>query len=71
MILKIVCVSILMTVRIEDFDINNIFINEKSYKNILVYNFSYKTLIGAKPLPIRFDKISGFVRVYNETIIQN
>ena len=60
-----------MTVRIEDFDINNIFINEKSYKNIWVYDFSYKTLIGAKPLSIRFDKISGFVRVYDETIIQN
>ena len=26
-----------------------------------------KTLIGAKPLRIRFDKIDGFIRVYNRT----
>ena len=29
----------------------------------MVYNISYKTLIGAKPLHIRFDKIHGFMRV--------
>ena len=28
---------------------------------------SYKTLIGAKSLRIRFDKIDGFTRVYNRT----
>ena len=35
----------------------------------LVYNMSYKSLIGSKPLHIRFnfDKINGFVRVYNGT----
>ena len=32
---------------------------KKSYKNILVYDISYKTLIGAKPLCIKFDKING------------
>ena len=32
---------------------------KKSYKNILVYDISYKTLIGAKPLRIKFDKING------------
>ena len=37
--------------------------NEKSNKNILIYDISYKTLIGAKPLRIRFDKINGFIRV--------
>ena len=25
-------------------------------KNILTYEISYKTLIGPKPLPLRFDK---------------
>ena len=37
--------------------------NEKPNKNILIYDISYKTLIGAKPLRIRFDKINGFIRV--------
>ena len=30
---------------------------KKQYVNILVYDISYKTLIGAKPLCSRFDKI--------------
>ena len=33
----------------------------------MVYNISYKTLIGVKPLRIRFDKIDGFIRVYDRT----
>ena len=41
--------------------------NEKSYENILVYDISYKTLIGAKLLRIRFEKINGFIRVYDQT----
>ena len=43
-----------------------ILINEKLYNNILVYNISYETLIEAKPMRIRFDKIEGF-RVYDGT----
>ena len=39
--------------------------DEKSNKNILVYDISYKILIGAKLLPIRSTKINGFIRVYN------
>ena len=39
-------------IKIEGFDSNNL-INKKSYKNILVYNISYKTSLGAKPLPIK------------------
>ena len=31
------------------------------YENISVYNISYKTLTGPKPLRIRFDKIDGFI----------
>ena len=38
--------------------------DERSYENILVYDIS---LIGAKPLHIRFDKIDRFIRVYNGT----
>ena len=50
-------------IKIEDFNLNDILIVEKSYENILVYNISYKNLI-AKPLWIRFNKIDGFIRVY-------
>ena len=53
--------------KIKDLDLDNVLINEKSYDNILVYNISYKTLIDAKPLRIRFDKIDGFIRFYEET----
>ena len=35
-------------VKIEDFNIDNILLDEKSNENILVYDMSYKTLIGAK-----------------------
>ena len=34
-------------IKIEPFDFDNILIDEKSYKNILVYNISHKTLFDA------------------------
>ena len=34
---------------------------------ILMYNISYKTLIGPKPLCVRFDNIDGFIRSYDGT----
>ena len=40
LILKIVSVIISITIKIEDLDLDNILIDEKSYKNILVYNIS-------------------------------
>ena len=55
------------TIKFEDFNIDNILINKKSYEIVLVYNISCKTLIGFKPLCIRFDKIDGFIRVYDGT----
>ena len=39
-------------IKIEDFNLDNILIDEKSYENILVYSISYKNWI-SKPLPIR------------------
>ena len=47
------CYHINDIITIEDFHFSNVLINEKSYENILVYDISYKTLIGAKPLRIR------------------
>ena len=54
-------------IKSEDFYLDNILIDEKSYENILVYKFTYKTLIGSKPLGIRLDKIDGFVRLYDRS----
>ena len=63
-------------IKIQDFDIDNISIDEKSYQNILVYNksligtfgsISYKSLIDSKTLHIWFDKKDGFICVYDWT----
>ena len=40
-------------------DFENIMLDRKSNENISIYNTSYKTLIGAKPLRVRFTKIDG------------
>ena len=53
--------------KVEDFEIDNVLIDEKSHKNILIYVIPYKTFIGAKPLCIRFDKIEGFIWIYDRT----
>ena len=62
LILKIMRFIISMS---HDLDFDNILIKERSYKNILAYNISYKTLIGAKRLRIRFDNVNEFIRVYD------
>ena len=54
-------------IKIEDFDLDDILIDEKWWEKILASNISYKNLNGAKRLPIRFDKIDGLIRVYDGT----
>ena len=54
-------------INLEDFDLDNILIDEKSQENIFIYDISYKTLIDPKPLRIRFDEIDGFIRIYDRT----
>ena len=54
-------------IKLEDCDFDNILVDEKSYENVLVYDISYKTLTGEKSLYIRFDKVNGFIRVYDRT----
>ena len=51
-------------IKSEDFDFD-ILIDKKYHKNILIYDISYKILIGPKLFPIRFDKIDGFIRIYD------
>ena len=54
-------------IKLEDFNLyfDNILIDEKSYKNILIYDIVYKTLIDPKPLRSRLDKMDGFIRIYD------
>ena len=53
-------------IKLEEFDVDYALIDEKSNKNILIYDI-YKTLIEIKPLRIRFDKIDWFIRIYDGT----
>ena len=53
-------------IKIEYFDFDNILLDDKSNENVLVNDILYKTLIGTKPLGIRFNKVDGFMRVYDE-----
>ena len=50
-----------------DIEFSDILLDEKLYKekreNVLIYDISYKTSTGAKPLRIRLDKIDGFIKV--------
>ena len=39
-----------------------ILLDEKFYENVLIYNVSYKTLIGAKPIHFIFDKVDVFIK---------
>ena len=50
------------------FNLSNILLDKKLYENISVYNISYKTPTGRKPLCIRFDKIDGFIIALNDKI---
>ena len=51
-----------------DFSFDNILLDENSYQNIFMYYILWKTLIGVKPLRIRFDKLDGFIRIRDGTI---
>ena len=55
--------------RVRDIGFGDIILNEKlykKYKNTLIYDILYKTFMDAKLLHIRFDKIHGFIKIYDE-----
>ena len=39
-------VLLFIIIEFEDFDLDNILIDGKPHENILIYNISYKTLVG-------------------------
>ena len=48
----------------EYINVDGVLLDEKSYKNILVYNILYKKFMDAKPFRIRFNKIDGIITIY-------
>ena len=52
-------------IKLEDFDLNNI--KWKITWKYFDFDISYKTLIDPKPLRIRFNKIDGFLRIFDGT----
>ena len=42
-------------IKLQDFDIDDILVDEKSHKNILIHDILHKHLIDAKSLRIRFN----------------
>ena len=53
-------------IKLEDIvKLENIFLDKKSYKNILVYNILCKKYMDANPLRIMFDKVDGIFKIYN------
>ena len=49
-------------IKVFNFNLDNILVDEKSYEDILVYNILHKNLIGSKPFRIVFNEIDGFIR---------
>ena len=46
------------------FDFTDILLKKKSYENILIY-IPHKTFLGARSLRIWFEKIDGFIKMYD------
>ena len=61
-------------INIKDFDLNNIKIDERSYKNILIYYTTYVTIKDSKcvkinsvnPLHLKFNKMNRYFEEINE-----
>ena len=56
-------------IRVEDLAFDNILLDKKSSESISVYDISYKTVIGSKPLPIRPNEVYKVIKRYFKVII--
>ena len=54
-------------ININELDLDNIFLDEKSHRNILIYEISYVNLDDAKTFSIIFNKVDGYIRKYDKT----
>ena len=50
-------------IKLEDFDLDNILIDKRSHKHILIYNIPFKTLTDSKRLHVRFNKIDVIIKI--------
>ena len=50
--------------KVKDINVDRIFLDKKSYGNILAYNILYKTFMDPKSLCIRFDNVDGIIKIY-------
>ena len=53
-------------IKFEDFVFDSFLTDEKSHKNVLIYDIYYKTLIGPKPLITRSNQVDGFMEFLME-----
>ena len=56
--------------RVGDFNFDNSLFDENSYGDILVYDISCKTFMGAKGLRVRFHKVNRFIKIYDSSSSQ-
>ena len=50
---------------VENINVDRILLDGESYKNSLIYDISYKNLMGEKPLRIRFNTVNGLIKICN------
>ena len=55
-------------IKYKNVNFGDILLDEKLYKNISIYDISYKTSTGPKSLRIKFNKIDGFLMVFDGKI---
>ena len=59
------CYYFVDIMRVRGINFSDILLDKKTDENILIYDFWYKTFMGAEPLRIWFSKIYGFIKIYD------
>ena len=54
-------------INLENFNLDNVLIAKESRENVLIYDISYQTLIEPRRVRIKFEKIDGFISIYDGT----
>ena len=50
---------------VRDINSGNILSDKKLYKNILIYDVSYKTFMGSVPMCIRLERVDEFIKTFD------
>ena len=51
--------------KVEDINVDNILLDEKSYENVSVYNVLYEKFMDVISLRISFNKVNGMIKIYD------